>query len=82
MDADLRDAAPGGQLGERDEMPVVRMDAARTDQADDVEPARRLVAARDRQAATRAGTVEERAVGDRGVDPREILEHGPARRRD
>ena len=41
-----------------------------------VEPARLAAPARRPRGAP-AG-VEERAVGDRGVDPRQVLEHGPA----
>ena len=47
------------------------------DEADDVEPAAGRVRPARRPRAS-AGPLEERAVGDRGVDPRQVLEHRPA----
>ena len=76
VDADGRDAEAGRQLHEGDEMTVVGMDAARPDEADGVEAAC-LLRALARGQERRAG--EEGAIGDRGVDPGEVLEHRPAR---
>src|SRR4029078_3695332 len=45
MDADARDTLATGQLDERDEMAVVGVDAARTDEADEVERASTLAGA-------------------------------------
>ena len=42
VDPDRRDAEAGGELDERDEVPVVGVDAARPDQADGVQAARLL----------------------------------------
>ena len=76
MDAHGRDAEPRGELHERDEVAVVGVDAAGADQPDGVQPARllRTLAGREER---RPG--EERAVGDRGVDPRQVLEDRAAR---
>ena len=66
----------GGELGDRDEVAVVGVDAARPDQADEVEAAARPGGPPARLEQGRA--LEEAAVGDRGVDPRQVLEDGPA----
>ena len=72
MDPDARHAALGRQRDERDEVAVVGVDAAGSDEADDVQPsvrARLQVACREERRSCR-----EVAVGDRGVDPRQVLE--------
>ena len=74
-----RRAAPAraASAGERHEVPVVGVDAARPDEADDVEAPRpappRASAGREERRA-----LGERAVGDRSVDARQVLEHRPA----
>ena len=57
MDPDARHAQRGRQLDQRDEMAIVGMDAARTDQADQVQPAVR--------SARRARTPRRARVGSR-----------------
>ena len=52
MDGETWDTLPGREGGERDEMPVVRVDTARTDKAHDVEHA--AAGFGDRYAGTRA----------------------------
>ena len=76
MDPDGRDALRCCQRGDCNEMAVVGMDAAGSDEADDVQPAvwSRLSGTR-REEGRSSG---ERAVGDRGVDPGQVLEDGPA----
>jgi hypothetical protein len=63
------------QCSDSHEMAVVGVHPARTDQADHVKP----TAWSYRSAARfqQGGPGRERAVGDRRVDPREVLEHGP-----
>jgi hypothetical protein len=75
MEPDGSRPATSGQLDERDQVPVVRVDTAGADQADHVEAATgrsRAVTGREQR-----GSLEERAVGDRGVDPGQVLEHRP-----
>ena len=72
MDPHGRDAVAGGELGKRDQMAVVGMDAARTDQADQVQPAVRSCRALARRDEGRP--LEEAAVGDGRIDPRQVLE--------
>jgi hypothetical protein len=58
-------------------MAIVGMNAAGTDQADDVEPT-----ARPRRSITgvdEGRPSEERAVSDGSVDPRKVLQHRSAR---
>ena len=64
------------QLDEGDEVTVVGVDAARPDEADEVQASvgRRRASAGLEQRRLR----EERAVRDRGVDARQVLEDGPA----
>ena len=68
---------PRGQLGERDEVAVVGVDAARARSGRRRGACRPVARARS-QASSSAGPLEERAVGDRGVDARQVLEHRPA----
>ena len=67
----------GRQLGERDEVPVVGVDAAGPDEADE-RAAGRSVATRPLAGLDERRALEERAVGDGGVDARQVLEHRPA----
>ena len=76
MDPDLGDAAPRGKLDERDQMAIVRVDPTRTDQADDMETT--AGASRSIAGVEEGGPGEERAIRNGGVDPRQVLEHGPA----
>ena len=76
VDPDVLHAAPGRQLGQRDEVPVMSMDAARPDQAHDRQPSGRCL--RPITGPEEGGAFVERAVGDRGIDPREILEDRPS----
>ena len=76
VDPDARHAPPRREVGERDEVPVVGMDAARPDEADEVETAARVRGSPACLEERRA--LEEAAVGDRGVDPRQVLEDRPA----
>ena len=76
VDRDPRHAPAGRQSREGDEMAVVRVNAAWPDQGDEVQDAAGLE-------RSLAGRQEGRAfvegpVGDRGVDPWQVLEHGPA----
>jgi len=71
MDADRLDALPGRELDEGNQVAVVGVDAARSDQADDMKlstPDCPIAGGKERRSA------EEGAVGDGGVDPRQILE--------
>ena len=64
------------QLGHRDDVLVERVDATRADEAHEVQAP---VALRDACRRPRsARVVEERAVGDRRADPRQVLEHAEA----
>ncbi len=77
MDPDTWDAQGRRQLDDRDEMTIVGVDPARTDQAHQVEAA---VRSRGLQARRHeCGSGRERPVGNRGVDPWQVLEHGPSR---
>ena len=60
-----------------DEVPVIGVDAARPDQADEMQRSR----AGDRAVARgeERGPLEERSVGDRGIDPRQVLEDRASR---
>jgi hypothetical protein len=72
MDSDGLDALLCRQLGEGHEMAVIGVDATRADEADDVE-----TTARPRGAGTsgkKGGSLEKAAVGDRGIDPGQVLE--------
>ncbi len=72
MDGKPGHALPGGQLGQRDEMTVVGVDATRADEAHDVEgPAPRPSPLAGREECRSGG---ERAVRDRGIDARQVLE--------
>ncbi len=75
VDADRGHTLSRGQLGERDEVPVVGVDAARADEADQVEPP--VGPGRARAGLEERRALEERAVGDGGVDARQVLQHGP-----
>jgi hypothetical protein len=77
VDSDPRDPLASRELGEGDDVPVVGVDATRTDQTDDVQrapSAPRVLARRDERRPGR-----ERSVIDRGIDPRQVLEHRAAR---
>ncbi len=77
VDRDARHLPTGGQLDERDQLSVVGMDPARPDEADDVERAAgrsSLTAGFDERRA-----LEERSIGDRGIDARQVLEDGTSR---
>src|SRR5207249_7324415 len=79
VNADLGDAVPGSQLGEGDEVAVVGVDAARSDQAHDVQAAARSGPDRPFAGVEERRAAEEGAVRDRGVDARQVLEDWPAR---
>ena len=75
VDPHTRHGQAGRQRDEGDEVAVVGMDATRPDEADDVQAAvhpRLSGAGRDERRPRR-----ERPVGDRRVDPRQILEDRP-----
>ncbi len=72
VDKDPRDALAVGQVGQRHEMAIVGVDAARSDEADHAQDAPRL--ARSGTGREEGGTFEERAVGDGRIDPRQVLE--------
>ncbi len=76
MDPDAGHAPPRREIGQRHEVPVVGVDATRPDEADEVETATRVCGSPACLEERRA--VEEAAVGDGGVDPRQILEDRPA----
>ena len=75
VNADRWDVLARGQLDERQEMAIVRVYAARPDEADQVQATR---LARSIAGCPQGRTFEERAVLDRGVDPGQVLEHGAA----
>src|SRR5436190_13950478 len=72
MDEDALDVVVMGELRERNEMPIVGVHATRPDEADDVERPAALRCPPGRIQQRRA--LEERAVGDGGIDPRQVLE--------
>src|SRR3954447_1215426 len=74
VDADARDALATRELRKGDQMPVVGMNAARPDEADEMERAATVASTRRGLEERRAR--EERTVGDRRVDPWQILEDG------
>ena len=73
---DLGYAEAIGELREGHRMPVVRVHAARAEQADEMKPA----AARPGtlHGCNQCGIGEERTVHDGGVDARQVLCDGPA----
>ena len=75
VDADSRHVLARRELDQREQVSVVRMHTARTDQADGVQPPGR---ASPRRGGEQGGPREERTVGDRGIDPWQVLEHGLA----
>ena len=76
VDPDERHPLAPRELGQCHEVPVVGVDAARADEADDAQDAAGL--ARPGTGLQEGRTLEERAVGDGGVDPGQVLEHRPA----
>ncbi len=72
VDAHRRDPLAGGEFDQRHQVAVVGVDAAGSDEADQVERPCRLSSARARCDEGRA--LEEAAVGDRGIDARQVLQ--------
>ena len=74
VDADRGHPLPRRQLDQRDQVPVVGVDATRADKTDEVESP--VGPCRTRARFEQCGALEERAVGDGRVDPRQVLQHG------
>ncbi len=72
VEDDVGDAFLGGQLDDRLEVLPARVDAAVGDQAEQVQPPPRAFA-RPRAGGDQGLVVVEGAVGDRAVDPRQVL---------
>jgi hypothetical protein len=77
VDDDVVHAQLARQLGQRDQVPVVGVDTAGADEADERKP---TVGGSRRPAGVDQDRVRsEGAVGDGGIDARQVLEHRPTR---
>ncbi len=76
VDSHRRYGLAPGELGERDEVAIVRVHAARSDEPDDVEPT--LASSSRRAGCDERRPLEERTVGDGRIDPGQLLQHRPA----